>query len=165
MELDIWIGESSNYYKYITLYIDNLLIASKNPKVIIITLLNKYKFKLKGTGSIKYYIRCICYYNIHYILYFEPKKYIEKIIYYYFSIFSSKLVKSNTTLNSIPKYFYSYIVEIRHNSRRCTNCYQYSSITLLYLELYSYVFEFKVFKNKIVKHYFFLEYLKPVLTI
>ena len=37
---------------------DNLLIASKDPESFVKCLLEDYKFKLKGTGSIKHHLGC-----------------------------------------------------------------------------------------------------------
>jgi hypothetical protein len=38
------------------MYVDDLAISSKDPKAITDTLMNKYKFKLKGTGEIEYHL-------------------------------------------------------------------------------------------------------------
>ena len=42
----------SYYYKYIIVYANNLLITSKYPEIIIKSLEDTYKFKLKGTRDI-----------------------------------------------------------------------------------------------------------------
>ena len=39
-------------------YVDDLAIASKDPKSIVDTLTDKYRFKLKGTGPILYHLGC-----------------------------------------------------------------------------------------------------------
>ena len=78
------------HYEYITVYIDDLLIASKTLQAIVDLLTNKHKFKLKGIGSIKYHLG----YNFARdglsTLCFAPHKYFEKIGEAYFSYFSSK---------------------------------------------------------------------------
>jgi hypothetical protein len=51
-EPDIWMRRVDDHYEYITTYVFNLAICSKDPKAITDTLLNKYNFKLKGTGEI-----------------------------------------------------------------------------------------------------------------
>jgi hypothetical protein len=53
-EPDIWMRCVDDHYEYIAMYVDNLAISSKAPKAIIDTLMNKYNFKLKGTGEIEY---------------------------------------------------------------------------------------------------------------
>jgi hypothetical protein len=45
-----------DHYEYIATYVDNLAISSKDPKAITDTLMNKYNFKLKGTGEIEYHL-------------------------------------------------------------------------------------------------------------
>ena len=50
--------DSSDYYECIIVHAGNLLIASNKLERIVSTLLNDYKFRLKGTGSIKYYLGC-----------------------------------------------------------------------------------------------------------
>ena len=53
---DIWMHCVDDYYKYIAVYVDDLAIASKEPKMIFESLTNKHKFKLKGTGPITYHL-------------------------------------------------------------------------------------------------------------
>ena len=57
-EPDIWMREKDSLYEYIAVYIDNLAISAKHPKEIIDVLMNRHKFKLKGTGPIKYHLGC-----------------------------------------------------------------------------------------------------------
>ena len=47
-----------DHYEYIAVYVDNLAIASKDPKAIIDCLLNKFKYKLKGVGPISHHLGC-----------------------------------------------------------------------------------------------------------
>ena len=53
-EPDIWTRERNSLYEYIAVYVDDLAIAAKDPKEITDALTTNYKFKLKGTGPIKY---------------------------------------------------------------------------------------------------------------
>ena len=46
------------YYEYIAVYVDDLLIASKEPQGIIDELENTHNFKLKGTGPIAFHLGC-----------------------------------------------------------------------------------------------------------
>lgn len=57
-EPDIWMRHKKNLYEYIGVYVDNLIIEAIDTKYITDTLIIKYKFKLKGTGPIKYYLGC-----------------------------------------------------------------------------------------------------------
>jgi hypothetical protein len=55
-EPDIWMRPVDDHYEYIATYVDDLAISSKDPKAITDTLMNKYNFKLKGTGEIEYHL-------------------------------------------------------------------------------------------------------------
>jgi hypothetical protein len=55
-EPDIWMRRVDDHYEYIATYVDDLAISSKDPKAITDTLMNKYNFKLKGTGEIEYHL-------------------------------------------------------------------------------------------------------------
>eukprot|EP00957_Ditylum_brightwellii_P099727 7597241-Ditylum_brightwellii.AAC.1 len=49
---DMWMRDASDYYKYVAKYIDDILIMSKDPNVIL-DLLQKPKglYEFKGVGS------------------------------------------------------------------------------------------------------------------
>jgi hypothetical protein len=49
-EPDIWMRRVDDHYEYVATYVDDLAVSSKDPKSITDTLMNKYNFKLKGTG-------------------------------------------------------------------------------------------------------------------
>ena len=55
-ELDIWMHCINNHYEYIAVYVDDLAIASKDPKAIFDILTNVHGFKLKGMGPIEYHL-------------------------------------------------------------------------------------------------------------
>ena len=90
MEPDIWMRDMDTYYEYIAVYVDDLLIVSKDPKLITDILVNKYNFKLKGTGPIKYHLGCDFTRDKEGVLCFAPKKYIEKMIDSYQNTFGVK---------------------------------------------------------------------------
>ena len=49
MEEDIWMKDCGDHYEYIAVYVDDLMIASKNPQAIIDSLEGEpVKFTLKG---------------------------------------------------------------------------------------------------------------------
>ena len=62
------------------MYVDNLLITSKDQESIVKCLLDDYELKLKGTGPIKYHLGCDFFRDSENTLCFAPKKYIEKMI-------------------------------------------------------------------------------------
>ena len=57
-EPDIWMRKNGEIYEYIAVYIDDLAITAKDPKGLCELLINKYKYKLKGTGPISFHLGC-----------------------------------------------------------------------------------------------------------
>ena len=81
VEPDIWMKKNKEYKinKYVSVYVDDLEIAMKNCDGFITTLVDKYKFKLKGTGTITYHLGMDFFRDKNQILCMAPRKYIEKI--------------------------------------------------------------------------------------
>ena len=90
IEAGIWIRDCGDYYECIAVYIDNLLIATKNPESIVTTLTDAYEFKLKGTDAINYHLGCDFFRDNDRILCFVPQKHIEKIEGGYEAMFGCK---------------------------------------------------------------------------
>jgi Reverse transcriptase (RNA-dependent DNA polymerase) len=57
-EGDIWLRLNGDVYKYIAVYVDDLLIAAKDPSAITKCLEETHFFKLKGTGPLEYHLGC-----------------------------------------------------------------------------------------------------------
>ena len=55
---DTWLRDRGEHYECITVYVDDLLIASKVPQTIIDALEKEHKFKLKGTGPVSFHLGC-----------------------------------------------------------------------------------------------------------
>ena len=49
-ENDAWMREAGDHYEHIAVYVDDLLIVSRDPQAIIDSLTKVHKFKLKGTN-------------------------------------------------------------------------------------------------------------------
>ena len=82
-------ANDGSYYEYIATYVDDLTIASKDADGICKELKEKYKFKLKGTGSLNFLLGCDFFYEDG-VLCQAPKKYIEKMGDSYFRFFGEK---------------------------------------------------------------------------
>ena len=54
----VWLREMKDKYKYIAIYVDDLLIASEEPQKIIQDLNDKFKLKIKGDGLLEYHLGC-----------------------------------------------------------------------------------------------------------
>ena len=89
-EPDIWMRKAEDHYEYIGVYIDDLVIVSKNPQEIADVLIDKHKFKLKGTGSIDVYLGCNFFHDKDGVLCMAPKMYIDKMATNFEKMFGSK---------------------------------------------------------------------------
>jgi hypothetical protein len=79
-----------SHYEYVAVYVDDLMIAMKDPQTFVALLQLKYKFKLKGTGPIEYHIGMDFTQDADSILCISPKKYIEKMMDTYKHLFGEK---------------------------------------------------------------------------
>jgi hypothetical protein len=82
--------ENDGLYKYIAVYVDDLIIAGRDPNSIVQTLQGKYKFKLKGVGSLTYHLGCNYFHDMVGTLYYGPRKYIDRIMGQYENMFGCK---------------------------------------------------------------------------
>jgi len=57
-EKDIWMPDKGDHYEYIAVYVNDLMLASKDPETAVKTLMEKYQFKLKGTGPTEFHLGC-----------------------------------------------------------------------------------------------------------
>jgi Reverse transcriptase (RNA-dependent DNA polymerase) len=71
---NIWLKDMSSHYEYIAVYVDDLMIASKNPQMII-GRLAAVPFSLKGTGPVTYHLGCDYFHDKNDTLCVEPRKY------------------------------------------------------------------------------------------
>ena len=100
-EPDIWMRKVDDHYEYVGVYIDDLAIISKDPSAITDKLSTKYNFKLKGTGPISFYLGCDFFWDEDNTLCMAPKKYIEKMVDSYVSMFGTK--PSHTVTSPLEK--------------------------------------------------------------
>ncbi|KAL7580434.1 hypothetical protein ACA910_004455 [Epithemia clementina (nom. ined.)] len=78
----IWYQENKNgtKYEYVTIYVDDLLIATENPKELIDQLKEKFNLKIKGDGPLEYHLGCDYYLDHDGALVAAPRKYVSKIL-------------------------------------------------------------------------------------
>ena len=88
--------EKNSLNEYITVYVDDLAIATRGSKEITDALMDRHKFKLKGTGPIKYHLGCDFFRDKDGTLCFLPRKYIDKMIEGYITMLGRK-PKHNVT--------------------------------------------------------------------
>ena len=89
-ENDIWIRDCGDHYEYITRYVDDLTIVSRNPQEILRQLKENHKLKLKGNGPIDYHLGCNFFRDEDGVLCMSPKRYIERMIETYVRLFGTK---------------------------------------------------------------------------
>ena len=90
--------EKNCIYKYIGVYVDDLLIISKAPQDIIDVLENVHHFNLKGSGPIKFHLGCDYFRDKDGVLCYAPIKYIEKMLDNYKRIFGKMPTKAASPL-------------------------------------------------------------------
>jgi hypothetical protein len=80
--------KKGNLFKYITVSVDDLSIAMKDPKELTDILEKKYKFKLKGTGPISFHHLGMDFTRDEdNTLCISPTKYIDKLVKNYEKLF------------------------------------------------------------------------------
>ena len=72
-------------------YVDDLCIAAKNPVKIIQTLKEDYKLKVKGDGPLSHHLGADYTRDKDKTLVCQPKKYIDKLVDSYHSMFKQDL--------------------------------------------------------------------------
>jgi hypothetical protein len=111
-EPDIWMRDKGDHYKHVAVYVDDLLICSRDAQGIIDELLAK-NFKLKGTGPVSFHLGCDFFRDNDGNLCYAPKKYIEKILANYKRIFGRdpRKVSSPLTKGDHPEFDTSELLE------------------------------------------------------
>ena len=90
-EEDIWMRDKGDHYEYIGVYVDDLMIASKEPEKIISALeMKPNNFKLKGTGPTTFHLGCDYFRDEDGTLCVGPRKYIDKMVIEYQRLYGSK---------------------------------------------------------------------------
>ena len=88
---DIWMRDMKTHYEYIAVYVDDLMIASKNPQAIIDYLLQEpISFKLKGTGPVTFHLGCDYFRDEDGTLCVGPRRYIDRMVDSYVQMFGGK---------------------------------------------------------------------------
>ena len=96
-EPDIWMRKSGDLWEYVDVYIDDLAFVVRDPKSFVNTMTRKYKYKLKGTGSIFFHLGCDFFRDGDGVLCMDPRKYIDEIVDGYKMMFGEK---PNTNMSS-----------------------------------------------------------------
>ena len=95
---DVWMRNMKDHYEYIAVYVDDLAIISKDPKLITDTLVNDFKYKLKGVGPIDYHLGGNFGRDDDGTLRYGPRKYIDKLITSYVNMFGCQPITRTTPM-------------------------------------------------------------------
>ena len=76
----VWLREMKDKYKYIAIYVDDLLTASEKPQKIVQDLKDKFMLKIKGDEPLEYHLGCDYKLDKDGTLVAQPTKYINKIL-------------------------------------------------------------------------------------
>ena len=94
---DVWMKKVDNVWEYIAVYVDDLAIASKNPKAVCDLLIEKYGYKLKGVGPLKFHLGCDFGRDDDGTMFFGPQKYIERMADAFQTLFPGEKVHKYST--------------------------------------------------------------------
>jgi hypothetical protein len=91
-EPDIWIRPSPDRscYEMVAVYVDDLAIGMRNPKDFLAILVDKYHYKLKGSGPITFHLGCDFERDEVGVLCMAPLRYIERMVSQYERLFGTK---------------------------------------------------------------------------
>ena len=97
---DVWMRPEpgGTCYEYIAVYVDDLAIAAKDPQAFCNELKKKYNLKLKGVGPLEYHLGCTYKKDPDGTLAADPRRYVNKILESYESMFEEKPRKSRPPL-------------------------------------------------------------------
>ena len=95
----VWMRENQNLkcYEYVATYVDDLCIAAQNPDRIIQTLKEDYKLTVKGDGPLSHHLGADYTKDKDKTLVFQPKKYIDRLVDSYHSMFKQDPPKNMST--------------------------------------------------------------------
>jgi hypothetical protein len=95
---DIWMKDMGDHYECIMVYVDDLVIASKNPEAIIESLKSKpVNFSLKGTRQLEFYLGCDYFRKEDGTLCHGPKKCIGRMVDAHTRMFGSRPSTKHTS--------------------------------------------------------------------
>jgi hypothetical protein len=86
---DVWMRRTKDglRYEYVAVYVDDLELALEKPQELIDLLREKFKYKIKGEGPISYHLGCDYFRDEDGTLVQQPRKYIEKMMVDYKTMF------------------------------------------------------------------------------
>ena len=95
----VWVKENQKLmcYEYLATYVDELCVAAQNPGKIIQTLKEDFKLKVKGDGPSSHHLGADYTRDKDKTIVCQPKKYIDRLVDSYHSMFKQALPKNKRT--------------------------------------------------------------------
>ena len=93
----MWENKKMKCYEYLATYDDDLCIAAQDPGKIIQALKEDYKLKVKGDGPLSHHLGADYTWDTDKTLVCQPKKYIDRLIESYHSMFKQDPPKNMRT--------------------------------------------------------------------
>jgi len=87
---DVWMRANGNVHECIAVYVDDLILAALDAQALANTLMEDYKYKLKGVGPIKFHLGCDYERDPDGTLAHGPKTHVEKMLSSCESMFGDK---------------------------------------------------------------------------
>ena len=84
---DVLMQRYGDLYKYVSIFVEHLAIAMVDSEAFFQTLCKKYYLKLEGIGPLFFHLRCNIYRDDNETSRLASKKYIERMVDNYESIF------------------------------------------------------------------------------
>ena len=89
-DTDVWLKDCGTHYEYVCVYVDDLMIMSKNPRKFFDLLINIHGYKLKGVSEPSYHLGGDFYRDKDGTLAWGAASYITKILENYEQTFGEK---------------------------------------------------------------------------
>jgi hypothetical protein len=87
---DVWIKDCGSHYEYVCVYVDDLMVMSKDPDKFFEDLKSKFGYKLKGVGDPKYHLGGDFFRDNDGTLAWGAESYIKKMLVNYEQMFGEK---------------------------------------------------------------------------
>jgi len=82
--------QNGEQYEYVAVYVDDLAFAMEQPQTFVDALVEKYKFKVKGTGPLQFHLGADFHRGDDGVLCMTPTKYIDRLVQSYERMFGEK---------------------------------------------------------------------------
>ena len=90
---DIWMRCNNDIYEYVAVYVNDLLCTMKDPRSFLDHFIKVHKYKLKGDELLSFHLGCDFGCDPDGTHYYQPKKYISKMLSTYEHMFPGETLK------------------------------------------------------------------------